>query len=85
MTCPKCGSNAVGDFGWVWKLAAALFLVRAVAFLLLAALVPAVGPVWSYKTFSVIVPDLLFAGILAYLSMTVAPRWRCRTCKHMWR
>jgi hypothetical protein len=84
VTCPKCGSNSVRNFGWVWKLGPAFFLVLAVVVLLVAALVPAAGPVWSYKTVSGVVINLFFAGIFAYLWMTIAPRWRCTTCKHMW-
>jgi hypothetical protein len=57
----------------------------AVIVLLLAALVPAAGPVWSYKTIFGVVMNLFFAGFFAYLSMTIAPRWRCTKCKHTWR
>ena len=85
VTCPKCESNTVRDFGWVWKLMAAFFLVVAVVVLLVAALVPAAGPVWSYKTIYGVVINLFFAGFFAYLSMTIAPRWRCTTCKFTWR
>jgi hypothetical protein len=85
VTCPKCGSNTVRNFGWVWKLGAAFFLVVAVIAVLVAALVPAAGPVWSYKTIFQVVMNLVFAGIFAYVSMTIAPRWRCTTCKHTWR
>ena len=85
VTCPKCGSNTVSNVGWVWKLMAAVFLVMAVILLLVAALVPAAGPVWSYKTLSGVVINLFIAGFFAYLSMTILPRWRCTTCKHTWR
>ena len=85
VTCPKCGSNTVRNFGWVWKLGATFFLVVAVIVLLLAALVPAAGPVWSYKTISGVFMTLIFAEFFAYLSMTICPRWRCATCKHTWR
>jgi hypothetical protein len=53
--------------------------------LLVAALVPAAEPVWSYKTIYGGVMFLFFAGFIAYHSMTSAPRWRCTTCKHTWR
>jgi hypothetical protein len=66
-------------------LVTALLLVRAVILLLVAALVPLAGPVWSYKTLSMVGLDLFFAGLVAYLSMTSAPRWQCKTCKHAWR
>jgi hypothetical protein len=85
VTCPKCGSNAVRNLGWVWKLGSAGFLVVAVIALLVAALVPAAGPVWSYRTIFGVVMNLFFAGCFAYLSMTIAPRWQCKTCKQMWR
>jgi hypothetical protein len=85
VTCPKCGSNTVRNFGWIWKLGVAFFLVVAVVVLLVAALVPAAGPVWSYKTISGVVINLLLAGCFTYLSMTIAPRWRCTNCKHYWR
>ena len=85
VTCPKCGSNTVRNFGWVWKLMAAFFLVVAVVVLLVAALVPAAGPVWSYKTIFGVFLNLCFAGFVAYVSTTIAPRWRCTTCKHTWR
>jgi FtsH-binding integral membrane protein len=84
-TCPKCGSNTVRNLGWVWKPVATFFLVMAVIELLVAALVPAAEPVWSYKTIYGGVMNLFFAGFIAYHSMTIAPRWRCRTCKHTWR
>jgi hypothetical protein len=84
-TCPKCGSNTVRDFGWVWNLGVAFFPVVAVIVVLVAAMVPAGGPVWSYNTISGIVIDLFLAGVVAYLLMAVAPRWRCTTCKHKWR
>src|SRR5262249_39603094 len=84
VTCPKCGSNAVKSVGWVWMLGA-VWLVWAVFELLMAALVPAGGPVWSYQTISSVVEDLLFAGLFAGLWKTLGPRWRCTTCKHAWR
>jgi hypothetical protein len=85
VTCPKCGSNTVRNLGWVWKLGAALCLVMALIILLVAALVPATGPVWSYKTIFGVVTYLFWAGLFAYLSMSIGPRWRCSTCKHTWR
>src|SRR5262245_44038461 len=72
-TCPKCGSNTVRNVGWIWKLVAALLLVMAVILLLVAALVPAAGPVWSYKTISGVVMNLFFAGLFIYLSKTMTP------------
>jgi hypothetical protein len=44
--CPMCGSNTVRNFDWIWRLGAAFCLVVAVIVLLLAALVPAAGPLW---------------------------------------
>ena len=85
VTCPKCGSNTVRDFGWVWKLMAAFFLVVAVVVLLVAALVPAAGPVWSYKTIFGVVMILFLAGFFAGIWKNLGPRWRCRKCKHAWR
>jgi hypothetical protein len=84
MTCPKCGSNAVRNLGWAWMMGAG-FLVVAVVLLLIAALVPAAGPVWSYKTMSGVVMNLFFAGLWAYSWKNLGPQWRCSTCKHTWR
>ena len=84
VTCPKCGSNAVRNVGWVWMLAA-IWLVLAVIQLLVAALVPAAGPVWSYRTISGVVMFLLFAGFWAGFWKTQGPQWRCTKCKHAWR
>jgi hypothetical protein len=85
VTCPKCGSNTVRNFGWVWKLVAAYFLGMAVVLLRIPAPVPAAGPVWSYPTIAGVVMNLYLAGFFAYLSMTIAPQRRCTTCKHTWR
>jgi hypothetical protein len=84
VTCPKCGSGAVKDVGWVWMLGA-IWLVWAVFEVLMAALVPAAGPVWSYQTIRSVVWDLLFAGLFAGLWKTFGPRWRCTRCQHAWR
>jgi hypothetical protein len=85
VTCPKCGSNTVRNVGWVWKLGAAFFIVVAVVVLLGAALVPALGPGWSYKTFFGVVLNLFFAGLFAGLWKTLGPQWRCTNCHHAWR
>ena len=85
VTCPKCGSNTVRNFGWVWKLMAAFFLVVAVVVLLVAALVPAAGPVWSYKTTYGVVMNLFFAGLFAAIWKNLGPQWRCTKCNHAWR
>jgi hypothetical protein len=84
VVCPKCGSNAVKNVGWVWMLAA-IWIVLAVIQLLVAALVPAAGPVWSYQTIHGVVGDLLFAGLFAGFWKNLGPQWRCTTCKHAWR
>jgi hypothetical protein len=85
VTCPKCGSDTVGNLGCVWKLGAAFFLVAAVIVFLVADSVPAARPVWSYKTIFGVVMILFLAGFFACISMTIAPQWRCTTCKHTWR
>jgi hypothetical protein len=64
---------------------AAIWLVWAVIELLIAALVPAAGPVWSYQTIRSVVGDLLFAGLFAGFWKTLGPRWRCTKCNHTWR
>jgi hypothetical protein len=84
VTCPKCGSNAVRNVGWVWMLAA-IWLVAAVVEVLIAALVPVAGPVWSYKTVYGVVMNLFFAGLFAAIWKNLGPQWRCTKCKHAWR
>ena len=84
VTCPKYGSNALKNVGWVWMLGA-IWLVWAVFELLMAALVPAGGPVWSYQTIRSVVGDLLVAGLFAGFWKTLGPRWRCTKCNHTWR
>jgi hypothetical protein len=32
-----------------------------------------------------IVSGLFFASVVIYLSKTIAPRWRCASCKNTWR
>jgi hypothetical protein len=83
-TCPKCGSDTLKNVGWIWMLAA-IWLVAAVVEVLIAALVPAAGPVWSYKTAYGVVMNLFFAGFFASIWKTFGPQWRCMKCKHAWR
>jgi hypothetical protein len=84
VTCPKCGSNAVKSTGWLWKLGA-IWLGYGVFELLMAAMVPAGGPVWSYQTLRSVVMGLIFAGFWAGFWKYFGPRWRCRKCNHSWR
>jgi hypothetical protein len=84
VTCPKCGSSALKKVGWIWILGA-IWLVWAVLHLLIAALVPAAGPVWSYRVIHDVVMNLLIAGLWAVLWKSFGPEWRCTNCKHHWR